>query len=259
VTPVPRPRSRFKELAQRTQPEFERLGLFVRDTFAAIVRESGNAFDALNQLAPAFQALKSGVSDFGLTSTAVIDSLVSSFDLVNNDAFKPFFENIQSSGQLLKGLFDAKALSADTFQAAAADIGQSIQEIINRGGDIAKTLALSQPVLQSLYEAQQRFGGVTDQTTQSILEQAKQQGLVGEQFKSVQEKTLDILVSIAKVLGADIPASLQATAAAATAAGTQIETSIGGAFDDINGKVRETGGAIGGGLSTQAGLAGKSI
>lgn len=221
---------KIQELAQRTQPEFERLGLFVRDTFAGIVKESGNAFDALTQLAPAFQTLKSGVTDFGLESTSVIDGLLASFDLVNNDAFKPLFENIQSTGALFKGLFDAKALSPEGFQAAAADIGQSIQEIANRGGDIAKALALSQPQLQALYEAQAKFGGITDQTTQSILEQAKQQGLVGEQFKSVNDKILDVLLAINKVLGGDIPASAQAAA-------TSVETSFGGAVDAATGKI----------------------
>lgn len=215
---------KIQELAQRTQPEFERLGLFVRDAFAGIVKETGNAFQALTDLAPAFGVLKSGITDFGLTSTSVIDGLVDSFDLVNNDTFRPFFENINTTGQLMKGLFDAKALGADTFQAAAADIGQSIQEIVNRGGDISKTLALSQPVLQSLFEAQQRFGGVTDQTTRSILEQAQAQDIVGAQFKSTQDKVLDVLLAINKVLGGDIPESVKT-------AGQAVESSLGGAFD----------------------------
>jgi hypothetical protein len=211
-----------QETAQRTQPEFERISLFVRDTFAAIVRDSGDAIAAITALAPSFQVLKQGISEFGLTSTEVIDSLVGAFDLVNNEAFKPFFENIQATGKLLKGLFDAQALSPDTFQAAAADIGQSIQEIINRGGDMAKTIALSAPQLQILWEAQQRYGQVTDQTTQSILDQAVAQGVVGDQFRDVNEKILDVLVAIADVLGADIPAAFRRLGAEARSAADDV-------------------------------------
>jgi predicted nucleic acid-binding Zn-ribbon protein len=250
---------KIQELAQRTQPEFERLGVFVRDTFAGLVKESGNAFQALTDLAPAFQTLKSGISDFGLTSTAVIDALVSNFDLVNNEAFKPFFENIQASGQLFKGLFDAKALSPEGFQAVAADIGQSIQSIVDRGGDMAKTLALSQPVLQGLWEAQQTFGNITDQTTQSILNQAEQQGIVGAQFKSTQDKVLAVLLAIADVFGAKIPEGIRATASAAETAGKTIESSLVGASDRSAANIETKVGRSLAGLSGKARTAASDI
>ena len=219
--------AKIAEVAQRTQPEFERLGLMVRDTFAGLVRESGDAVGAITALAPAFQVLKDGVEKFGLTSTAAIDELLKSFNLLTDEAFAPFFENIQASGQVLKGLFDAKALSPEGFQAIAADIGQSFQEIVNRGGDIGRALALNQPILQTLWEAQQRFGAITDQTTQSILAQAEAQGLVGEHMKSVNDKILDVLIAIGDVLGAKIPEALRNAGKAAKDTAEQITDAIG--------------------------------
>lgn len=201
--------AKIAEIAQRTQPEFERIGLMVRDVFAGLVRETGDAFGAIQQLAPAFQVLQDGIEKFGLTSTAAIDELLANFRLINDETFGPFLQNIQASGQVLKGLFDAKALSPEGFQAIAADIGQSFQEIANRGGDITRALALNQPILQALWEAQQRFGAVTDQTTQSILRQAEEQGLVGEHMKDVNERILDVLIAIADVFGAKLPESVK--------------------------------------------------
>ncbi len=219
------------QVATRTQPEFERLGVIVQSTFGAIVKQTGDGFAAIQSLAPSFQALKSGISDFGLTSTAVIDLLVGQFDLINSEITGPFIQNVQSSGQVLRGLFDAKSLNADSFQALAADIGQNLQEVANRGGDMAQAFALSQPVLQTLFEAQQQFGAITDDTTAGILAQAEAQGIVGNQFKSTQEKTLEVLLSIAHVFNADIPAGIETTATAATAAGATIGTAFSSGVD----------------------------
>lgn len=218
-------------VAARTQPEFERLGVIVRSTFAGIVKETGDGFAAIQALAPSFQALKDGVTEFGAGSTPVIDKLLGQFDLIQSEITGPFLQTVQSSGQILRGLFDAKSLDPSGFQALAADIGQNLQEVANRGGDMAQAFALSQPVLQTLFEAQQQFGAITDDTTAGILKQAEAQGIVGNQFKSTQEKTLEVLLSIAHVWNADIPAGIEATAAAATTAGATIGTAFSTGVD----------------------------
>lgn len=212
--------------AQSSEAEFARLGLMIRDTFAGLVKETGSGIAALQQMGPAFQMLEDGVSKWGITSTAVIDELRSNFNLVNNEAFKPLFESIASSGEVLRGLFDAKALSPEGFQAIAADIGASIQGIIDKGGDAAKTLALSQPVLQTLWEAQQQYGAVTDETTQAILNQAEEQGLVGAHMKGVNEQILDVLLAIGNVLGADLPEYFNKLKQPAADAAASIENSF---------------------------------
>jgi hypothetical protein len=220
--------AKMAEAAQRNEAGFARLGLMVRDTFAGLVTETGSGLGAMLQMAPAFQTLEDGVSKFGLTSTAVIDELLKNFRLVNDEALKPLFEQIEANGQVLRGLFDAKALSPEGFQAIAADIGASIQGIVDKGGDMARTLALSQPVLQTLWEAQQQYGAVTDETTQAILTQAEQQGLVGAHMKGVNEKILDVLLAIGKVLGADLPQYFEGLKRPADEAAKSIEGSFKG-------------------------------
>jgi hypothetical protein len=88
-------------------------------------------------------------------------------------------------------------------------------------------MALSQPVLQRLWEAQQIYGDITDETTSKLLEQAEQQGLVGAHMKDVNQKILDVLIAIADVFGAQIPEGMRATqrAAAETAATVEREFS----------------------------------
>jgi len=217
---------KLQAMAQGSEAEFGRLGLMIRDTFAGLVKETGSGIAALQQMAPAFQMLEDGVSKWGITSTAVIDELRANFNLVNNEAFKPLFAQIASSGEVLRGLFDAKALSPEGFQAIATDIGLSIQGIVDRGGDMAKTLALSQPVLQTLWESQQQYGAITDDTTAAILAQAEQQGLVGAHMQDVNKQILDVLLAIGDVLGATLPDYFQRLKAPAADAAQSIENSF---------------------------------
>jgi hypothetical protein len=246
--------AQLQAMAQASEGEFGRLGLMVRDTFAGLVKETGSGIAALQQMAPAFQMLEDGVSKWGLTSTAVIDELRSNFQLVNDQAFKPLFESIASSGEVLRGLFDAKALSPEGFQAIAADIGLSIQGIVDKGGDMAKTLALSQPVLQTLWEAQRQYGAVTDDTTAAILQQAEEQGLVGAQMQDVNQQILDVLLAIGDVLGATLPEYFEQLKAPAADAAQSIEDSFSDIrIDPLTIKVNYDAGEL------PAGMAGLSV
>ena len=246
-------------MAQASEAEFARLGLMIRDTFAGLVKETGSGITALQQMAPAFQVLEDGVAKWGITSTAVIDELRANFTLVNNDTFKPLFEQIVATGEVLRGLFDAKALSPEGFQAIAADIGLSIQGIVDRGGDMAKTLALSQPVLQTLWEAQQQYGAVTDETTAAILRQAEEQGLVGAHMQDVNQQILDVLLAIGDVLGATLPEYFQKLKAPAADAASSIEDSFNAiSIDPLTIKVNYQAGTPPEGLTVPA-LAGGGI
>jgi hypothetical protein len=209
--------------AQAGQAEFERLGVFVGATFAGIVNETGNAIGALQSLAPAISILQQGIEKFGLTSTSTIDQLVSLFGLVNDATTGPILSSIQATTQIFTGLQDAGYMTAELFQTVSDDIGASFRDLEAKGGDVAKAMALSQPILQKLWEAQQRYGDVTDETTAALLRQAEEQGLVGAHMQDVNQKILDVLIAIADVFGAVIPDSLRRTEDAATHAADHIE------------------------------------
>jgi hypothetical protein len=221
--------AKIAEIAQRAQPAFERLGLMIRDTFAASIRESGDAISAMKGLEPAFTVLQRGVEELGLTNSAVTEELLANWKLVNDEGLKPLFDAIVADGQILRGLFDAKALTPEGFNAIAEDITASIAGIVEQGGDMQRTLALSQPTLQALWEAQQRFGTITDESTLALLDQAAAQGLVGQHMKETNKQILDVLILIGDALGAKIPDAFRGLKAPAEQAATDVQH----AFDRI--------------------------
>jgi hypothetical protein len=220
---------KFAAAAQAGQAEFERLGVFVGATFAGIVNETGNAIGALQSLAPAISILQQGIEKFGLTSTSTIDQLVSLFGLVNDATTGPILSSIQATTQIFTGLQDAGYMTAELFQTVSDDIGASFRDLEAKGGDVAKAMALSQPILQKLWEAQQRYGDVTDETTAALLRQAEEQGLVGAHMQDVNQKILQVLIAIADVFGAEIPDALREMSSAATDAAEEMQNAFGSA------------------------------
>lgn len=220
-------KAKLRELANTGQAEFERIGTFVAAAFAGTVKHTGDAIEAIRSLEPAFKVLQEGVDAFGLQSTGTIDSLLTMFRALNDEVSGPLFENLQATGQIFAGLQQGGLLTADLFQVIGTDIGAIFAEMEAKGVDMSVALALSQPILQRLWEAQQIFGEVTDDTTKKILEQAHEQGLVGEHMKDVNKKILDVLIAIADVFGAKLPEALRGLPAAAKDAADGVTRELG--------------------------------
>ena len=181
-----------------------------------------------SHMAPAFKVLQQGVEEFGLTGTGTINALVGMFKVLNDEVTGPLFANLQATGQIFTGLQQGGLLTAELFQTVGTDIGDIFREMEAKGVDMSVALALSQPILQKLFEAQKNFGLITDETTQKMLDQAQQQGLVGDHMKDVNQKILDVLLIIADVFGAKIPDALRGLPPAARDAAKGVNDALGG-------------------------------
>jgi len=137
--------------------------------------------------------------------------------------------------QILKGLGEAGALTAEIFNAMGADAATMYQTLLDRGVESNQAMLMMQPTLQALWEAQRDFGFVTDEATQKLIDQGVAAGMVGEKQQSINKQMLDVLLMIAKVLGADIPSAYDNVTNAAVLAG--------GAVDGMTGRVRDAAGA----------------
>lgn len=197
------------ESVVRLQPEFDRLGQFAIAAFSGAVRHGSSVLDVLKEMEPTLSVLSRGVNEFGFAGSDAIDKLLGIRDFVT--ANQAAFDAINADQQILTAFADTGVLTRDLFQSLATDIGAQFQHIAENGGDMAQALALSQPVLQALWEAQRTYGAVTDESTAAILRQAEQQGLVGAHMRDVNERILDVLLAIGDALGAVIPDALRRT------------------------------------------------
>src|SRR4026209_2872117 len=101
------------------------------------------------------------------------------------------------------------------FMGLSSQIGSTWSGLIAQGKDGDHVMRLMQPTLQMLWEAQKKFGYAVDETTQQMLNEAEQNGVVGQQYMSTNDKMLQAtdrmafaLEGIAKKFGVDIPAAV---------------------------------------------------
>lgn len=189
------------------QAAFDRLSRYAAATFGAYVRESGDVIGALRELDDSLGDLRLAQELFGFEGSKSINRLLGMRDVLN--ANKDVADSLQGLNQLMQGLGDAGGITRDLFQDFGSDAGALFNELIGNGTDANTAMALLQPTLQRLWEAQDRFGAITDETTAALLRQAEEQGLVGENMRSVNEQILTVLVAIGEVLGATIPGALR--------------------------------------------------
>jgi TP901 family phage tail tape measure protein len=209
-----------------SQSDANTVGAEAMGTFQFLVSQGQSAVQAFNAIAPAVTAMRDAMAANNFEVSAASQRLFELGSILT--ANKVQFDNIAASGSILSLQTQANIKDYDLFSAAASDVGANLQKIIDNGVPTAQALALAQPQLQALWEAQQKFGFETDAATQALIDQAVTQGIVGQNMKDVNQKILDVLVLIGDALGAKIPAALRGLPAVAGEAAAGMNAAFSG-------------------------------
>jgi hypothetical protein len=222
-------------------------------SFGLQLTQGVSAVAAISALQPTIDALRTAMSGTNYEMSAAGQNLMNLAAII--EANRVPFENLAADGQVLQGMMQGNIQDFDLFKTIASDIGVQLQGMIDKGVPTAQVLALAQPQLQQLWEAQQKWHVEVDGTTQSLIDQAVKQGLVGENMKSIQEQMLDATLGIKDALTA---IAVQMGALPAVAAGAA--DGMNQAFNRVRapdlGTARGSGG--GGGTPSRSGGTGGS-
>lgn len=195
------------EALAKDEDSWQRLGRYAVATFGAYVRETGDVIGALRAMDTTLGSLADLQQKFGFVGGAAITQLLGMRDVLT--ANQGVADSLQGLNQLMQGLADQGGITRALFQDFGTDAGAIFNQLIAGGADSNTAMALMQPTLQRLWEAQRKYGAVTDETTAALIKQAEEQGLVGENMMSVNEQILSVLVAIGEALGATIPDALR--------------------------------------------------
>ena len=175
--------------------------------FDALVSERG-IIAAVDALKDDFTTLKETLSkSLGQEAMeAILGPFGAAFDTLGNEKLRPIFEGIDGLTQAMKGLANAGFLSTDQFTAMQHATATLFDEAIAGGADMKTALTAVAPSIQAAISAAEQFGVPLDADTQRLKDLAEQNGIT---FKTdPQQAMLDVLVSIAEVMGAKIPESV---------------------------------------------------
>lgn len=191
---------------EEQQAAWQRLAQFTSATFAAQVQQTGDVIGALQSMQPAFDTLLDLQKKFGFEGDESTTKLMTLYGVIKDNA--DVFTSISGATQIMQGLGEALLVNSDIATTFGQELAADFAELQKRGVDATMALALMQKPLQELWQLQKDGKVTLDETTQAMLDQAEQQGIVGEQMKSVNEKILDVLEAIGIALGATIPESV---------------------------------------------------
>ena len=252
---------------EEVEKEFQRMGLYAGVAFAETLRREGFA-KALEVAGPMFEQLLALQEELGLQLEGAAAKFAAFYAVARDN--KDVMLALEGLTQMIVGAGNAGFLTQELMSAFAADAAAQFTRLTERGVDANTAMILMQPTLQALWEAQDRYGLAVDATTQALIDQAVEAGIVGEHQKDVNEQILDVLKAIAKVFGVDLPDATKKFKDAATEAATVAKN----AFDklpkewnvDVNTNYTSTGtppdfpgpsdadNAMTGGLVTAAGV-----
>ncbi len=193
----------FSATRDKAQGSFTSLSNSTTSTFMSIFKESGDLSAALTAAEGPMEKLVALQQEWGFEADGSFGALKQLFQVLkDNDDVTNSLSGINVE---LKSMADAGMLTKDRFNDLGDEASKQLDILKERGVSVQDQMLVMQPTLQALYEAQQNFGFATDDATQKLIDMGVANGTVGDQFKDVQSKMLDVLVAIGKALGADIP------------------------------------------------------
>jgi len=169
-------------------------------SFREMVANGMSAGDAISQLSPAILALQADMDASGLTGSAAFDKIRNMALIAASDINGPLLAAVHGSVEAMAGLHNAGILDQEMFVALANQATQAFQQMVDGGADGQAALQLIAPDLQKIWELQQEFGYEVDDSTQKLIDQAIQAGLVGESHRDASQVATKAMEDAAKAL-----------------------------------------------------------
>jgi TP901 family phage tail tape measure protein len=194
------------------------IGVLADAAFAGLLAGGASIPEAIAQMGDGLAHIQELLAGSGQAASGPLATLLN-YQAITQ-ANQGLFELLSGVDDMLTGLGNSGLLTQERFTALGQTITQAFGQLQTQGVAAGTALELMQPQLQKLWEAQQMFGLKTDAATQALIDQAVQQGIVGQNMKDVNSQILDVLKAIATVLGAEIPGALAALPGQVNAAAT---------------------------------------
>ena len=209
--------------------------------FDAMVSERGivGAVDAMkDDYAKLHETLMSTLGPDAVN--AILGPFGGAFATISDESLRPIFEGIDGITQAMTGLANAGYLSVDQFGAMQDATAQLFDQAVAGGADTRTALLAVAPGIQAAISAAEQFGVPLDADMARLKAMAEQNGIT---FKTdPQAAMLDVLVSIAQVLGAEVPESARRASAAMADLANSVPRNL-----DVNVNVHENRTSSGGG------------
>lgn len=176
--------------AKGARVELERMGGLIMATFAAGLQNGVGWTTMMAQLKPSFETLSKSFKDLGMApESPVLTAMMKLFDMFSKN--EALFTGIDALTNGMIALSKIGGLTTDTFDAIAkqgVDMFRRVQSVVSQaGGSHADALRPFLPWLAEMRNAAKEYGFVLDDTTQQMIDQAIELGLLKDPARTTTE------------------------------------------------------------------------
>jgi hypothetical protein len=147
----------------------------------------------LESLGPIIDAASQQFIQLGVDGGAAFADIASLAAFAADEGVAPALQQVAALNDILTGLGNTALLNQESFSALADQVTDTYQSLVDQGKNGDQALRLMQPTLQTLWQLQQDFGYQVDDSTQLLLDQAAASGLVGDQFRSAEDRMVQAI------------------------------------------------------------------
>ena len=190
-------------LAWRTEM-LERQALSV---FNAMIANGASYSEAMNSIRPTLDRIAEGHKLMGTTASEGMQELLRISEIT--EKHKELFSAIDGNLAVLNALANTNSLTQQTLSDAAGSAYNYYTNLTKAGLTSNQALAQMAPTLERLKFLAKEHGLAISDTTQALIDQAEEQGLLKEEQLSVQDAMLAGFGLIIQALGKDIPDAMK--------------------------------------------------
>jgi len=223
-----------------SQQQFQTAVNLTLSLYNTLIENGVSRLDAFTRMKDIFQSLFDSALKSGYQMSSAFREI---YDFQNKIAKnQALIDSITGLNDLLTGLANSGIkLSQKAFDDFTFSARDTYDQLVKAGFSGSEALSMIAPVLQNLQTMAGRYNLTIDETTQSLIDQATEQGLLSEKTKSDSQVIIGLLGAIAESLGATIPEELQnlvnaasGTFDAATMASKKWQNSVTAAGEEIS-------------------------
>lgn len=167
----------IKALGESSAESMARLERQTLAVFNAMIVNGATYLEAINSIGPTLDTIAAQHEAMGTTGGAAIQALLRIREVVK--ANESLFNAIQGNLDVLKALGNTAFLTEESFKDTADQAAAYYDQLIDAGFDANQALAAMGPTLAQLEFFATQYGFAIDDTTQAMIDQAREAGVLG--------------------------------------------------------------------------------
>jgi TP901 family phage tail tape measure protein len=219
--------------------ELEDLGLIAVASFQAAIAAGMSYTEAIKVHGPALDAIIAAQTELGITSDNVALQELVNFQnrILANTTLVAAVEALDDT---MLALSRTGSLNAETMGAMERQGLRMYNKLIAAGFSQEQAIMMMAPALQTILDAHEQLGIPIDENTQALIDQAREQGLLGDAAETVDAQMLagiyamvDAIEALVTLFRGDVPGAMDDMSAAAAAASAALASNFETASTDI--------------------------